>query len=188
MVSLKRLIVPCKARNKIVNVDCSLLIVLTVTVCWYYWQMHYFDGTFVEKYEYVQYLELRSKYVQKENQTWKVWKVWIMHCNENPIYVFPEKELLALSPNFNIHVYLSNLCPGPVHIFSCSRIGRPIVGIYKSLTDTWIWKLGLGLRNSFSENICFKFSVLCLCSVKLIGPCNIIKLYCKIFQFLQIWL
>ncbi len=45
------------------------------------------------------------------------------------------------------------------------RKGRPIVGIYKSLTDTWMWKLGLRLRNSFSWNICFKFSVLCLYSV-----------------------
>ncbi len=48
--------------------------------------------------------------------------------------------------------------------FSC-RIGRRIMGIYKSLTDTWIWKLGLRPRNSFSGNICFKFSVLCLRSV-----------------------
>jgi hypothetical protein len=26
------------------------------------------------------------------------------HCNENPIYVFPEKELRGLSTNFHIHV------------------------------------------------------------------------------------
>ncbi len=45
-----------------------------------------------------------------------------------------------------------------------SQIGRSIVGIYKSLTDTWKWKLGLRPRNSFSGNICFEFSVLCLCS------------------------
>jgi hypothetical protein len=36
-----------------------------------------------------------------------------------------------------------------VHTFSCSRIGRPIVGIYKSPIDTWMWKLGLWPRNSF---------------------------------------
>ncbi len=49
--------------------------------------------------------------------------------------------------------------------FPASRIGRPILGIYKSLTDTWMWKLGLRPRNSFSGNICFKFSAFCLCSV-----------------------
>ncbi len=43
--------------------------------------------------------------------------------------------------------------PGSVHI-SCSRIGRSIPGIYKSLTDTWLWKLGLWPRNSFPGNIC----------------------------------
>jgi hypothetical protein len=30
------------------------------------------------------------------------------HCNENPIYVFPEKELRSLSPNFHIHVSVSD--------------------------------------------------------------------------------
>ncbi len=50
-----------------------------------------------------------------------------------------------------------------LHI-SSSRIGRPIVGIYKSLTDAWMWKLGLSPRYSFSGKICFKISVFCLCS------------------------
>ncbi len=32
-----------------------------------------------------------------------------MHCKENSIYVFPEKKLRGLSPNFYIHVYVSDL-------------------------------------------------------------------------------
>jgi hypothetical protein len=31
------------------------------------------------------------------------------HCNENPIYVFPEKELRDLSPDFHILVSVSDL-------------------------------------------------------------------------------
>jgi hypothetical protein len=70
--------------------------------------------------------------------------------NENPIYVFLFWELRGLSPNFHIHASVSNLCIpriGP-HI-SCSRIGRSMVGIYKSLT--WTWKLELLPRNSQKE-------------------------------------
>jgi hypothetical protein len=33
----------------------------------------------------------------------------IVHCNENPISLFHEKELRGLSSNFHIHVYVSNL-------------------------------------------------------------------------------
>ncbi len=44
--------------------------------------------------------------------------------------------------------------------FACSRLGRSIVEIYKSLTDT-----NVEMRKSFSGNICFQFSVLVLCSV-----------------------
>ncbi len=72
----------------------------------------------------------------------------------------------GLSPNFYIHVSVSNLyIPriGP-HI-SSSRNGSSIVGIFNSLTDTWMWKLGLRPRYSFSGNICFKFSEFFLCSV-----------------------
>ncbi len=32
-----------------------------------------------------------------------------MHCNENPIYLFPEKQLRGLSSNFHIHVSVSYL-------------------------------------------------------------------------------
>jgi hypothetical protein len=49
-------------------------------------------------------------------------------------------------------------------MYSFSRNCRSIVKVYKSLTDTWMWKLGPGPCNAFSENICFQFSVLLLCS------------------------
>ncbi len=77
----------------------------------------------------------------------------------------PFWKLRGLSPNFQIHVFVSDLYfprIGP-HIF-CNRIGRSIVGIFKSLTDTWMCKLGLWPPNSFSGNIIFEFSVLVLCS------------------------
>jgi hypothetical protein len=46
-----------------------------------------------------------------------------LHCNENPIYVFLFWELRGLSPDFHIHVTVSDL------YISRSRIGRSIVGI-----------------------------------------------------------
>ncbi len=92
-------------------------------------------------------------------------------CNEKPIYVFPKKELRGISPNSTFMcLWVIYIFPGSVHIFSCVRIARPIVGIYKSLTDPWMWKLGLRPLNSFSGNILFEFSVLCLCSAGLMGP------------------
>ncbi len=48
-----------------------------------------------------------------------LYAVQYLHCNENPIYVFPEKELRGLSPSFHIHVsggdlYIHRIGP---HIF-----------------------------------------------------------------------
>jgi hypothetical protein len=42
-----------------------------------------------------------------------------MECNENPIYVFTEKQLHGLSPNFHIHVSVSDLCISRIgpHVF-----------------------------------------------------------------------
>jgi hypothetical protein len=50
---------------------------------------------------------------------WKREEKTGLHCNESPIYVFPEKELRGLSPNFHIHVSVNDLYiprDGP-HIF-----------------------------------------------------------------------
>ncbi len=53
----------------------------------------------------------------------KMAKFSLVHCNENPIYVFLFWELCGLSPNFYIHVYVSDLYifPGSVHIFPAAE-------------------------------------------------------------------
>jgi hypothetical protein len=50
----------------------------------------------------------------------------------------PEKELHGHSPNFHIHVSVSDLYifPGSVHIFSCSRIGRSTSREYINRSQT----------------------------------------------------
>ncbi len=83
------------------------------------------------------------------------------------------RELRGLSPNFHIHVSVSSLyIPRIRPQISCSRIGRSTVGRYKSLTETWMWKLGLWPRNSFSgypirtvSNVCEKFAEINLLGV-----------------------
>jgi hypothetical protein len=90
-----------------------------------------------------------------------------LHCNGNSVYIFLFWELRGLSPNFHIHVSVNDLYIPKISLhISSSRKGRPIVGIYSSLTDMRMWKLGLRPRYSFSGNICFKFSAFCLCSVR----------------------
>jgi hypothetical protein len=37
------------------------------------------------------------------------WSPMQVHCNKNPVYVFPVKELRGLSPNFHIYVSVSGL-------------------------------------------------------------------------------
>jgi hypothetical protein len=60
-----------------------------------------------------------------------------MHDTENLKQIFPEIKLLGLVPNFYSDVsvsdlYISTICPQTQH----SKIGGPIIGMYKSLTDT----------------------------------------------------
>jgi hypothetical protein len=62
---------------------------------------------------------------------------WQVHCKENPINVFLLWEFRSLSPNFQINVSVSDLyIPKTGPLISCSKIGRSIVGIYESVTDT----------------------------------------------------
>jgi len=68
-----------------------------------------------------------------------------------PIYVFAEMKLSlfpkqnynVLSPNFHIHVSVSDFyIPRIGLLFCCSQIGKPILEIYKSLTDAWMGGIG----------------------------------------------
>jgi hypothetical protein len=61
-----------------------------------------------------------------------------IHGKENPIYVFLFWDLRCLSSNFCIHVsvrdlYIPRICP---HTIWLQKIDRPILEIYKFLTDT----------------------------------------------------
>ncbi len=38
----------------------------------------------------------------------------------------------------SLYLWAIYIFPGSVCLFGCSKIGRPILGIYKSLTDTWM--------------------------------------------------
>jgi hypothetical protein len=100
------------------------------------------------------------------DHVWQQQEIPHIHCNGNSVYIFLFWELRGLSLNFHIHgsgsdLYIPRIGP---HISSSIK-GRPIVGIYNSITDTGMWKLGLRPRYTFSGNICFKFSAFCLCSV-----------------------
>jgi hypothetical protein len=73
---------------------------------------------------------------------------------ENLKQIFPEKEYRGLSPNFHIHVSVSELYIPTLGLpFLLEEICRLILGIYKSLKDTLMWKLGLRPRYSQKRNI-----------------------------------
>jgi hypothetical protein len=72
-------------------------------------------------------------------------------------------KLRGLVPNFYIHVSVIDLyfpTIGPQRQYY-SKIAGPIVGIYKSLTDTYLQKLGTRPRSFISGNICFEVLVQC---------------------------
>jgi len=72
---------------------------------------------------------------------------------ENLKQIFPEKEYRGFSPNFHIHASVSELYIPTMGLpFLLEEVCGPMLGIYKSLTDTWMWKLVLRPRNSQKRN------------------------------------
>jgi hypothetical protein len=78
-----------------------------------------------------------------------------MYCKENPIYVFLLWELRGLSPNFYIHMSVSDLYN------SCSKIGISIVGIYNRSQTYECGNCGNVAGQFLFWEYLFQFSVLC---------------------------
>ncbi len=78
--------------------------------------------------------------------------------SENSKQIFPEKQLRSHSPNFQLHVSMSDLYIPTIDLsILLQQICGPILGIYKSLTNTWMWKLGLRPHNSQKRNTKMSF-------------------------------
>jgi hypothetical protein len=78
----------------------------------------------------------------------KEWKMEMLVCRMEGKYTsktpyrtvekdIPRNELRGLIPNSYIHISVSDLCIPRTAVFlsGCSKIGGPILGIYKSLTN-----------------------------------------------------
>jgi len=64
--------------------------------------------------------------------------------------ILPDNELCGLSLiSTSMCLRAIYICPWSVCLCCCRKIFGQILGIYKSLTDTWMWKLGLRPRNYF---------------------------------------
>jgi hypothetical protein len=73
------------------------------------------------------------------------------HCNENPNLCVPRGGIArpqSQCPHSTLmYLWAIYIFPRFVCLFCCRKINGPILGIYKLLTDTWVWKLGLRPRN-----------------------------------------
>ncbi len=80
----------------------------------------------------------RNRAIEPEENRLKSQDSLQRHNNENSKQIFPEKELRGLSPDFHIHVSVSDLyIPTMVCLYILlQEICGPILRIDKSLTDT----------------------------------------------------
>ncbi len=90
--------------------------------------------------------------------------VWFpfMYSQKGNCY-FQKWNYNVLSPSSYTLIYLWYIFkfPESVCLFFCREIYEPILGIYKSLTDTSMWKLGLRPCNSQKRNTEMGFSLQC---------------------------
>ncbi len=78
-----------------------------------------------------------------------VWFRFMCSRNETarPCYFQVIIIMFCLQISTFMYLWAIYILPGAVCIFCCSQIGRPILGIYKSLTNTWIEELGTRPRS-----------------------------------------
>jgi hypothetical protein len=84
--------------------------------------------------------KIRNKYSQKRNCAASVPIPHSRVC---------ERFIYIPTPTIDLPILLQEIC-------------GPMLGIYKSLTDTWMWKMVLGLRNSHKRNTLMGFSLQCI--------------------------
>jgi hypothetical protein len=71
-----------------------------------------------------------------------------MYSQKRNCYFQNRMIMFCLPIPTEINLWEIYIFPGLVCLFCCMEICGQILGIYKSLTDTWMWKLGLRPRNS----------------------------------------
>ncbi len=79
------------------------------------------------------------------------------HCNGNSVYIFLFWELRGLSPNFYIHVFVSDLYnPGSVHIFPPAEKADPswdyIIHSQTHECGNWDWDPDIPFLGIFASN------------------------------------
>jgi hypothetical protein len=128
---------------------------------------HYNKGEVILKTNRKQSSEPTVGYIQRTKKMTFSAQVQYMvypHCSENPINVFPEKELRGLSPSFHIHVSVSDLyIPriGP-HIF-LQKNRQTDGGKYINLSQTnecGMWDWGCNILFLWIFVLHFRFCVL----------------------------
>ncbi len=82
-----------------------------------------------------------------------VWFRFMFPRNEAELHCHFQNRIIMLCLPISTFMYLCEiyLFAGSVCLFCCSQINRPILGIYKSLADTWMSELGMRQCSFISE-------------------------------------